>query len=386
MLDLHEADNLKKTPNQRPVRACFVIDNLDRAGTESQLLMLIKYLDRRKIEPYLCLLDGQGETSRALEPGGCPVLRLGVQRLRSLRAARATRRFRRYLKENQIDLVQTYFIDSTRFAAPIARAASCTVVGSRRNIGHWVTPKDQWIARLYNRWFIDKIIVNCEAAHLSLVEQEKIRPDNVLVIPNGIELESFNQIGAWQAKPNETMQTVGMVGNLREIKGIDLFIRAAGKVLESEPNTRFQIAGGGDKASYQAMINELGLTGHVQLLGSVEAIPQFLATLDVAVLPSRAEGLSNALLEYMAAGRPIVASNVGGNPELIAHEQTGLLVPPEDIDSLAEAIIRLLEGEPLSTELAENARKKVLEIHSAEAVSQKLASVFTSACIAKKVK
>ena len=359
------------------MRTCFVIDNLNRAGTESQLLMLIKHLDRQRIEPHLCLLDGQGEASRALEPDGCPVLRLGVQRLRSLRAARAGRQFRRYLKENRIDVVQTYFIDSTRFAAPIARLAGCAVFGSRRNIGHWVTPKDRRIARFYNRWFIDKIIVNCEAARLSLVEQENIRSDNdVVIIPNGIELEPFSQIDTWRAQPDETTQTVGMVGNLREIKGIDLFIRAAGKVLESKPNTQFKIAGGGDKAPYQALIDELGLTGHVQLLGSVEAIPQFLATLDVAVLPSRAEGLSNALLEYMAAGRPIVASNVGGNPELVAHDQTGLLVTPEDVDSLAGAIVRLLDDEPLSIQLAENARQTTTQNFSANAYAARYQEIY----------
>jgi glycosyltransferase involved in cell wall biosynthesis len=323
-------------PTARPIRVCFVIDRLSRAGTENQLLLMIKQLDRDRITPYLCLLDGDDPMTRELLPEKCPVLQLGVRRLLSVGALRQAFEFWQFLRREKINVVQTYFPDSTRFAAPIAKVAGVNAVfGSRRNIGHWMTPRDVRIARFYNRFFIDRIVANSKAARESVIEQEGIGPDRVVVVPNGIDLNRFKHIPPWQPKPSGVPRKIGMVGNLREVKGPDLFIRAASLVLKDHPETQFEIAGAGDPTHYQQLINELGITNSVCLRGPVSDVPSFLSTLDVAVLPSRAEGLSNALMEYMAAGRPIVATDVGGNGELICSGENGVLV---DVSAASLAI------------------------------------------------
>jgi glycosyltransferase involved in cell wall biosynthesis len=337
---------------EQAVRVCFVIDNLARAGTESQLLLHLKQLDRSKVTPYLCLLDGLDESSRMLEPADVPILRLGVRRLLSYNSFQQAPKLWRFFRTERIEVVQLYFTDSTRFAAPIAKAAGVRAVfGSRRNIGHWMTTTDRWLARFYNRCFIDKIIANCEAARQAAIEQEGVKPEQVFVVPNLIDLDRFKHIRPWQAKPQGQPRKVGMVGNLREVKGVDLFIRAAELVLKTHPCTGFEIAGGGDPTPYQSLIDELGLARNVRLLGSVDNVPDFLATLDVAVLPSRAEGMSNALLEYMAAGRPIVATDVGGNGELVESGISGLLVE-RDETQLVAAIDQLLDNNCLAGSLA----------------------------------
>src|SRR6188768_2661116 len=99
-------------PAADPVRVCFMIDRLTRAGTETQLLALIRGLDRAKVRPTLVLLDGEDDLSRALEPADCTVLRLGVRKLVSVSAVRAAARLRSFWKEHQPDVVQTYFMDS----------------------------------------------------------------------------------------------------------------------------------------------------------------------------------------------------------------------------------------------------------------------------------
>lgn len=147
-----------------------------------------------------------------------------------------------------------------------------------------------------------------------------------------------------------------MVGNLREVKGPDVFIRAAQTVIQAWPDTHFEIAGGGNSAPYEELIDLLGLRKSVRLLGPVVDVPAFLATLDVAVLPSRAEGLSNALLEYLAAGRPIVATRVGANSELIEDEENGRLVESGNVKELAHAIISFLSDESAALGMARNAR------------------------------
>ena len=348
--------NVVDSPNRglipRPMRVCFVIDRLSLAGTESQLLLMIRQLDRDRITPYLCLLDGDDPMTQQLLPDDCPILRLGVRRLLSVRALRKAFHFLRYLRTEQIDIVQTYFPDSTRFAAPIAKAAGVKAVfGSRRNIGHWIMPRDIRIARFYNRFFIDKIVANSRAARQSVIEQEGIAPDRVVVVPNGIDLDRFKHIPPWQPKPAGAPRKIGMVGNLREVKGPDLFIRAAKLVLQEHPGTQFEIAGSGDPAPYQQLIDELRIMNNVRLLGPISDVAAFLATLDVAVLPSRAEGLSNALLEYMAAGRPIVATDVGGNRELLDILAERCTVA-SDHESLGKGIVRLLSNDASAVEMA----------------------------------
>lgn len=349
------------TTAAKKVRVCFVIDRLARAGTESQLLLLLKQLDRARIAPYLCLLAGQDDVSRSLLPDHCPALQLGVRRLASLNTMKQAWKFWRFLKHERIDVVQTYFPDSTRFAAPIAKAAGVRAVfGSRRNISQPMTRCDTWVTRFYHRYFVDKVVANCEAARRAVLEQESAKPDQVIVLPNCIDLNRFKDISPWQPKPPGEPRKIGMVGNLRPVKGPDLFIRAARQVLDRFPGTRFEIAGGGDHAPYQALIDELALADNVRLLGEVMDIPAFLTTLDVAVLPSRAEGFSNALLEYMAAGRPIVATNVGGNGELVETGVNGLLVDPCE-GSLADGINQLLNNpssaQTMATESTNKAQK-----------------------------
>jgi glycosyltransferase involved in cell wall biosynthesis len=254
-----------------------------------------------------------------------------------------------------------WYTDSA-MTQPIGNAAGVRAVfGSRRNIGHWMKRSDARISKFYNCFFIDKIIANCEAARQSVIEQENANPDDMIVIPNGIDLDRFKHIPPWMPKPNGLPRKgglprkVGMVGNLREVKGPDIFIRAAKIVLDQYPHTQFEIAGGGEQKPYQKLIDDLGLGENVCLLGPVSDIPAFLTTLDIAVLPSRAEGFSNALIEYMAAGRPIVATDVGGNAELIHSRIEGLTVPANLHDVLAQALLEFFDMPDLAAECASRA-------------------------------
>lgn len=369
----------QRSPRPR-IRVCFVIDNLSRAGTEMHLLLLLKHLDRTQVEPYLCLLDGRADSSRELEPNDTPVCRLGIRRLFAPHAARQAVNFVSFLRKHRIDIVQAYFPDSTRFAAPLAKAAGVrAVIGSRRNIGHWMTWIDARIAAFYNRCFIDKIIANCEAARNAAIEQERIHPSHVVVIPNGVDLEQFTDIGLWTPACNGQPARVGMVGNLRHVKGPDLLIQAARYVLDAHPNTIFEIAGGGDSEPYVQRIQRLGLSHRVRLLGSICNVPAFLSTLDVAVLPSRAEGLSNALLEYMAAGRPIVATAVGGNSELIVNCESGLLVTVPDSREIAASIIQLLGDPAMASRMAIKA-KAVARNYTVESVATRIEDLYCTMC------
>src|SRR5262245_19592554 len=171
-------------PTADPVRVCFMIDRLSRAGTETQLLALVRELDRSKVSPSLVLLDGEDDLSRALEPADCPVLRLGVRRLFSLTAVRAARRVRAFWREHRPDVLQTYFLDATYFGAPLAKLSGVKkVVRVRNNLGYWMTRKHRVLGRLVRR-FVDATLTNTKAGRLALVEREGHRGDCVVVLEN----------------------------------------------------------------------------------------------------------------------------------------------------------------------------------------------------------
>src|SRR4051812_34866682 len=119
---------LTATAPTRPIRVCFLIDRLAMAGTETQLLALIRHLDRSRVEPCLCLLDGDDDVSRSLALTDCPTIRLGVKKIASLRAARGLREFRKFLRERKIDVLQPYFADSTYFGVPAGLLAGVPII------------------------------------------------------------------------------------------------------------------------------------------------------------------------------------------------------------------------------------------------------------------
>jgi glycosyltransferase involved in cell wall biosynthesis len=353
-----------------PVRVCFLIDDLAAAGTETQLLALIARLDRARVQPYLCLLRGQGEVSRALEPDGCPVWRMGVGSLCRPTTLLQAMRFIRFLRRERIDVVQAYFPDSSYFGLPTAWLAGVPHrLRTRNNLGHWLTPLHRRLGRLLNRVGTGTV-VNCGAAKDALIAAEGSTAKNVTILANGVDRARFLAVPSLSARTSGA--AIGAAANLRPVKGLDLLLDAAALLKTDHPNLICRIAGEGDmRGALVESARQRGLADRFQLLGSVADVPAFLSGLDVAVLPSRSEGMSNALLEYMAAGRAIVATAVGAAAELIDDGVHGLLIPPNDAGKLAEAIGRLLKNPGLAQRLGEAARRRVRERFSREAMVER---------------
>lgn len=379
-------------PTDRPVRVAFMIDRLSRAGTETQLLALIRELNRDRVQPSLVLLDGTDELSRSLEPVDCPILRLGVTRLCGLRAMRAARQLATFGREQRPDLLQVYFMDSAYFGVPVAKWCGVPkVVRVRNNLGYWLTRKHRLFGRLL-RPFVDVTLTNTGAGKDQLVVAEGLPPERVTVVGNGVDLERFTgfmtpfaRAGSVSDGFSKTVADasgsyrVGCVANLRPVKNIDGLLRAARRVCDRWPNVVFEVAGDGEQLpELERLRGELGLGDRFLFLGSVADVPGFLRTLDVAVLPSHSEGMSNALLEYMAAGRAIVATDVGANSQLVHDGQQGLVVPPHDPIALADAIERLL-GDPVgAVRLATGARRRAENEFSRTAMVRRFEEFYRS--------
>ncbi len=154
-------------------------------------------------------------------------------------------------------------------------------------------------------------------------------------------------------------------------------MRAAAEFVKSHPTITFRVAGEAEmRSELQRLIASLGLQDRFQLLGTVTDIPAFLAGLDIAVLCSQTEGAPNAIMEYMVAGLPIVATAVGGNAEMIEAETSGLLVPPGDVAGLSAAIDRLVRDNSLATRVAATAREKALREYGVDVYAQRYEEVY----------
>jgi len=351
-----------------------------RAGAELQLSLLLQHIDRERIEPFVLVLHGSDKSIPELP--NCPVFCLNMSRLRSLSIFAKARELRRFFRKNKIDIVQALAIDNSwlTFVACVGRWSGVKkFFGFRVDMGFWITPMQARIGKFAQRFLVDKVIANAEACKRSIIEQENARPENIFVVPNLIETERYADIATWTADNAQKPKRVGIVGNLKPVKGTDIFIEAAKIVLDKHPDVQFELAGTGDEKQYQSQIEQLGITQNVRLLGSLSDIPTFLSTLDVAVLSSRSEGLPNAIMEYMAAGRPCVVTDVGGCGELIRHEQNGLLVPPENPPALAEGIIDLLEHPDRAEQYATAARMDITEKYEASVLADRWCEIYEEA-------
>jgi glycosyltransferase involved in cell wall biosynthesis len=347
---------MRLSGSSRPISVCFVIDRLSRAGTESQLLALLRKIDRRRVTPSLCLLNSDDQDSLSLLPDSCPVLDLRLRKLASAAAVPAASRLAAFWRGHHVEVVQTYFLDSTYFAAPLARLCGIPhVVRVRNNTGYWLTPRHRFLGRMAGR--LTTTLTNSEVGRLALQTAEGTNSDRIAVIENGIDLDLFRNCPSPSLDRSDVR--VGAVANLRPVKNIDGFIRAARMLRPEFPELRFEVAGAGpERSSLEQLIADAHLTDRFVLRGQIAYVPDFLSQIDIAILCSHSESMSNALLEYMAAGRAIVATDVGANSQLIRHEVEGLIVPPGDDGRLANAIRRLIREPECAQQFAAAARRR----------------------------
>jgi glycosyltransferase involved in cell wall biosynthesis len=369
------------------INVCFLIDELGVGGTELQLLALIENLDRQRVQPFLCLLRGANTLPPESALPACPTFHLDVQSFRHPSVAAKAKRFISFVRENQIDVVQAFFPDSTYFGVPLARCAGVPVViRTRRDVGHWVKRHDRFLGRIVTR-LVDATLTNGPSCSSSIIRDAAAKRDSVFEIPNIVDITRFEGIRAFGDEDSSHLtRKVGIVANLRAIKNIAMLAEAAAQLPPRFENVQFEIAGEGLlRNELEQLARSLGIAERFHLKGRVDDIPAFLADLDVAVLCSNAEGASNAILEYMAAGRPIVATDVGGNADLIHDGETGLLVPVRDASALATALTTLLDDHALATRLAANARQTVQHSNAPQIVADQHAVLYRDLLAGKSI-
>ena len=260
-----------------------------------------------------------------------------------------------YLRDNEIDLVHTHDFYTNIFGMAAASLAGVGArVASKRETGGMRSASQEFVEKLaFGR--AKAIVVNSEAVRTHLLERG-IDAARINVIYNGLDVGRFEQIDddrpAVCAKfglPCEA-RFITLVANLRhEVKNVPMLLRAAKTIADSVPDVHFVIAGEGElEIELRRMATDLGVAERVTFIGRCTDVPSLLAASYACVLTSTAEGFSNSILEYMAAGKPVVATMVGGAAEAVVDGETGYLVPTDDAASMAERLVTLLSDGEMS--------------------------------------
>jgi len=241
---------------------------------------------------------------------------------------------------------------------------------------------DRFVLRKYAR-----VVAVSDEVRMRLLKAG-VREEKVDLVRNGIDLRPFdNVIPSLRAvsAPDRTL-IVGLIGRLSWEKGIDIFLRAAARVVAELPSAKFVVVGEGlDRDKLELLIDELQICKNVSMLGRREDMPSIYASLDVIVSSSRQEGLPMAILEGMASGLPLVATAVGEVPTVVTDGRTGVLVPPEDADSLAAKIVDLLQDSEKRLRLGAAAKQLMKEEYSAERMTADYLRVYLEAIGAVKI-
>ena len=333
-------------------------------GTERQVLNLVQGLDTSRFGVEVACLKRWGALLPEMEATGVPITEYKTSSLYNHKALWNQIRFANHLRKRNVEIVHTYGFYSNVFAIPPARlAGAAAVLASIRDTGEHLTPMQKRIEKLFCR-MADCIVTNAEAVRNRLTN-EGYAAEKIVVIHNGIELTRYarkpGELGLHRelGVPSNT-QLVAVFARLNELKGIEYFLRAAAGLIEHFRNVRFLIVGdGASRPELERYAERLGLNKHVVFLGFRLDVPALLSEISVSVLPTLSEGLSNSLLEAMAASVPVVATRVGGNPEVVQGGVTGLLVPPRDAEALARAIGQFLEDPCLRKKFGLAGRERV---------------------------
>lgn len=313
----------------------FFIDNLTRSGTELQVKGLIEHLPE-SINPILITIK---PSDPELIPSNCHHVYIPLPKLLSMHGVKQIAAITKLLKKHKVDVVQCYFQDATIVGLIAAIAANIQLkIVCFRDLGFWITQPHKILLRVLYA-FANRFIVNADIVARFFSTQFRLPMNKFTVIRNGIDAHQlpFN--------PLRPPTRVAIVGNMtRQVKRIDLFISAAALLKKTYPNLSWHVIGDGHlKAELHQQADELNVSDKVIFAGRISDIPQYLQAIDIGVICSDSEGLSNAIIEYMFSGVTVVATRVGGNPELIEQGSTGWLVEPNDAAALANAIAYFIE-------------------------------------------
>ena len=364
-----------------------LIGSFHQGGSERQAIQLVKLLHKNeKFKVFVACLNDEGVLREEIEKiGYIDFPEFPLDSFYDANMIRQLRLCAKFLRENEIKIIQSSDFYTNVFGMIAGASARVPVrIAAKRETGT-KTAKQAFIERrAFN--LAHAIVVNADAVKKHLVKTG-VSENKIYTIYNGLDLQRLtvskeikrSEILAEFGLPNgENEKFVTIVANLRsDVKNHKMFLRSAQKVSEKLEDVNFVLAGEGDLTEeMKEFAAELGIENKTFFVGRVGKIAELLSVSDVCVLSSKTEGFSNSILEYMAAGKPVVATDVGGAGEAVIDNETGFLIESDDDSALAKRLSELLQNSEKAEKMGANGRKIIEEKFSLESQTEKTLSLY----------
>lgn len=369
----------------KKIKVLHVLNVSQLGGTELMTYQLAKSMNSEEFESEVCFFSSRGPISEYFEKSGIRTTHLEVKSLPQKLFAAPVRLYR-HLKKNRYEIIQLYGLRTNLVGRIVGRLAGCkNIVGGLRSL----YPSDSrsawtlWLDRL-TLLLIRCYISNSHAAVDFLVSKGYPR-EKFRVIHNGIELERFqssndpNLLKDRYGVVRQECPVITCIANLRAVKGHEFLIKALHELKQAKKESVCLLVGDGAlRGALEKLASNLGLSEDILFLGHQgrEKIPEILAITDIFVLPSLWEGMPGAAMEAMAQGVPVVATDVGGTPEVVLDGITGYAVPIKDSAALAQKIEHLLEDTQLRKQMGQKGRKRIEEEFSLRKMTEQYETIY----------
>jgi glycosyltransferase involved in cell wall biosynthesis len=383
--------NLRLRKKKRPcifpmrnLRILYLINNLEIGGAEIALANLVNELPTEDFEVWVGGIYGLGPVQKRFALKADRFVSFDFQIRRPFFDLPAFLRLFRFLRRNRIQIIHTHLPLANIIGRSIAWLAGVPIIISTEQSTYYeksfpFVMADRLLARITTQ-----MTAISQAVRLFSARQARLDPEKYLVIPNSIPITRIRMESRTEGLAKRRELDIGAdqpvvitVGRLSPEKGQRVLIEAARNILEVNPSVLFLFVG--DGPCRQALIRQAeqyGLDAHIKFLGYRQDISSLLQISTIMALPSLREGLSIALIEASACYLPIVASNVGGIPEVVENGVSGILVPPGDDKALAKSILNLLDSPDLQLSMGQAGRRIATNCFSSKILSEKIAHLY----------
>jgi len=363
------------------MRICYLLPELKGGGSEKHVIQLAAGLRERGQDARIACLFREGPLAGEAHEKKIPLICLNL----SYRWGMGTfARIAGWIRSNPMDILHTYLFGFHLFAGLPARLLKVPIlVSSRREIPHWQKWRHQWVENAGNL-FVDRVVACSKAVENWTLQKERIPRRKVLTLYNGVDRSRFDSSRVSSAIRRDfhippEAPLIGTVANMAIEKGYPYLLEAARSILEKCPEAWFLFVGFGpleQKIKTQAQ----RITGHRQIIfaGARTDIPDLLGAMDIFILASVVEGFPNVLLEALAMAKPVVATRVGGVPELIESGQNGILIPPQNGNALSEAVLSLLKAPERAKAMGQRGEEKIRKNFTLERMLDQYEALYLS--------
>jgi len=366
------------------INILHILQNSNIGGVQRQLLSLLNAYDKDLMNPVVCCFKAKGEIGEQMEKSGFEVVDFHIDRHYRFSPG-IIRRLYTLMKERNIHVVRAHKYSASLYGRIAARLAHVPVVitsvhgNYRKDLRFERKIANKMLSRI-----TDRIVAMSESIRADIIKYDNIDPEKVLVIRNGVDTVMFSPLvnagdirEELALKDNETV--IGFVGRLVPAKGLQHLIGAFEVARAEIGEVKLLIVGTGYlMEQLKALAYEKGLSDYIMFLGERTDIQQLLGVIDIFVMPSIAEGLPNALLEAMAAARPVIVTCAGGMGEIIQNGVNGLVVPVGDETSLLAGLRKLVKDRSFAKALGAAARQGIEDKYSIRATARAWEDLYIS--------